>query len=529
MHVDERWPASAAIETDVCVVGAGPAGISVAREMAGGGLRVCLLEAGGEQVERRSQRDCRGQSDGYPIHRPDMSRTSAFGGTLRDPGLGDEGWAARPLDPIDFEVRDGMPYSGWPFGRTELDPYYLRAQRSCGLGAYDHTPDVWAGPGRTPLPLDRSLVDTTVFQFGPPPFPGALRELVAAPNVEVLLHSRVVGVTATDTSDRVESLTVARRDSTTLRIRPRVLVLAAGGIENARLLLLANGTRGLGNEHGLVGRFFAERLSLHAGHLLDPHGRAPEQAGFYELHHVGSTLIRGALTVSERLQRERGLLNCAFFVLPRPEPVCGDAVRSMATLRKAVSRRPAVPRIGRHLANAVTGAGDLAALATRRGPGARQRLVLRAQAEQAPNRSSRVTLGTRRDDYGLPLPRITWQMEDSDVASIERSLQVVGAALGGAGLGAVVSGLGGPGDRPLVEGNHHHLGTTRMHADPRLGVVDANCRVHSVSNLYVAGSSTFPTYGTSNPTLTIVAMAIRLADHLVGRFSTRRSRIGLGS
>jgi choline dehydrogenase-like flavoprotein len=147
-------------------------------------------------------------------------------------------------------------------------------------------------------------------------------------------------------------------------------------------------------------------------------------------------------------------------------------------------------------------------------------LVLRVQAEQAPNPASRVTLDTRRDPLGLPVARLDWRMAGSDRASIRASQEVVNTALQTAGLGRVEFMLGDERPPALFEGNYHHLGTTRMHADPTLGVVDANCRVHGIRNLYVAGSSVFPTFGCSNPTLTVVALALRLADHLKKELAT---------
>jgi choline dehydrogenase-like flavoprotein len=146
-------------------------------------------------------------------------------------------------------------------------------------------------------------------------------------------------------------------------------------------------------------------------------------------------------------------------------------------------------------------------------------LVLRAQAEQAPNPGSRVTLGSRRDDLGLPVARVDWRVSDDDRASIRASQQVLDATLAAAGLGRVALPMGDEDPPALFEGNFHHLGTTRIHPDPARGVVDADCRVHGVANLYVAGSSVFPTFGCSNPTLTLVALALRLAGHLRERLA----------
>ena len=294
-------------------------------------------------------------------------------------------------------------------------------------------------------------------------------------------------------------------------IRPRLVVLAAGGIENARLLLAANDGRGLGNEHDLVGRYFAERLSFHAGHVVLSDKTSVDQLDCF--HRPDGAEIAGALRVAEKVQRERHLLNVVFFLVPRPAAVISNAVRSLSTLRKAVDRRPLIADIGWHTRNALIGTRDLAGLAMSRVRSGPRVLALRAQGEQAPNRESRVTLGLRRDDLGIPVARVTWRMTHDDHRSIEASARVVDAVLRSRGFGHV-EWTACLDSTTLVEGNNHHLGTTRMHTNPRLGVVDPSCRVHSVDNLFVAGCSVFPTYGASNPILTIVALALRLADKL---------------
>jgi choline dehydrogenase-like flavoprotein len=507
------------VEAEVCIVGAGPAGISVARELIGNGADVWLLDSGGRDVERRAQRLNRGQSVGCPIHRPHQSRVRAFGGTSRHwMSPGDESWAARPLDPVDFEVRPGIPYSGWPFDRAHLDPYYAQAQALCRLGPFDYDPASWADP--PPLPLPPGPVETTVFQHGTASFDGYYQELVRAPNVTLLLHASVVDLAVEDDPGRVDRVEVRREDGSRCFVRPRLVVLAAGGIENPRLLLLSRQghPRGLGNDRDLVGRFFAERLSARTGYIVPAAPDLLGHASFFAVHAAAPGVrVQGALRVGDAAQRERQLLNCAFFLLPRNLSMTAEAVRSVATLAKARRRRPLPAGMAGHLRNVATGLGDLGVFARdrlRRPGDARSSLALRAQAEQAPNPDSRVTLGTRRDRFGLPMARLDWRPRPSDRASIRASQKVVDRALRATGLGHVELMLGDEDPPALLEGNFHHLGTTRMHPDPANGVVDADCRVHGVRNLYVAGSSVFPTYGCSNPTLTVVALALRLADHL---------------
>ncbi|HEX6445335.1 MAG TPA: GMC family oxidoreductase [Streptosporangiales bacterium] len=493
--------------TDICIVGAGPAGISIASELVGSGIRVCLLESGGTAVERRVQAQSRGESDGYPIHLLHQSRVRAFGGTLRHPRiLAGGGWAARPLDAIDFEARAGIPHTGWPFGLESLSTYYERAERVCGLRSVEASAD---GSRRVAPPVRDSDVEMTMFRFSQADFRDAHLRLTASSNVRLLLHCRAVETTVDPTGRRVETVVAVRADRSRLVVRPRVVVFTAGGIENARLLLTGDGGRGLGNEHDLVGRYFAERLSLPVGHVLLSGAQAVDDAAFF--FRRGD--VAGVVRVADCVQRDKALLNCAFSLVPRPMAFTTAAVRSLFTLRKAMIRRPLVDGVRSHVRNVVTGLGDVADYAVS-GVVRRPRvLILRAQGEQAPNRDSRVTLGSHRDDMGIPVARVTWRMADSDLRSIRTSVDVVGAALHANGFGLVENALDGD-SAPLVEGNHHHLGSTRMHVDPREGVVDADCRVHSLANLYVTGSSVFPTYGLSNPTLTVVALALRLADHL---------------
>jgi choline dehydrogenase-like flavoprotein len=520
-------PSNQLIETDLCIIGAGPAGISIAREFLGNGTRVCLVESGAVGIERRAQRLNRGSSVGYSTYLLHRSRVRSFGGSSRHWfGPGDETWAARALDPIDFEVRPGVPYSGWPLGLDDLEPHYPKARSVCQLGPDDGDPAGWAGErGAGYLPLRTPEVETTVFQHGTATFEGYYQQLAGSSNVALLLHATATGLRTEQDPGRVDSVEIRRDDRSRCFVRPRVVVLAAGGIETPRLLLLSNRThrRGLGNDRDLVGRFFAERLSARSGYVAaspDLIGRA----GFYGVHAARGSQVQGALRVADAVQRERQLLNCAFFLLPRSAPMTAEAVRSLATLVKGLSRRPLPESPLAHLRNVVTGLGDLAALAVdrvRRPADASRVLVLRFQAEQAPNPASRVTLGSRRDPLGLPVARLDWRMAASDRASVRASQELVSGALQAAGLGRVELPLGDERPPALIEGNYHHLGATRMHPDPGQGVTDADCRVHRIRNLYIAGSSLFPTYGCSNPTLTVVALALRLADHLKKDLSSR--------
>ena len=497
---------------DLCIVGAGPAGITIAQELDRLGLRVLLLEAGGLDVDPRIQEQSRGESDGYPLHLLHHSRVRAFGGTLRHSRLWDEGWAARPLDAIDFEPRLGRTDVAWPFGLDHLKPFYQRAEKLCGLVSFDAATTTWY---QDASPAARSLMggelEATVFQFPTIAFHHSWSELSASPDVQVLLHTRVTGLELDGTASRVRRVHAVRLDGSRLSVRPRVVVIATGGIENARILLTGDDGRGIGNAHGLVGRYFAERLSFFAGYVDLTDRTSVEELDLF--HQEAGAATGGALRVSDRTQEDEGLLNCALFLIPRPDLVTSDGVRSLATLRKSPDRRPRVRALRRHLRNVVTGLPDLAGMALNRFVSRPRTLALRVQGEQSPNPDSRVTLGRRRDDLGRPVARVTWAMTELDRNSPRAAAAVLDRNLRDRGLGSVrwTARLD---STTLIEGNHHHLGTTRMHEDADRGVVDPDAKVHGIENLYVAGSSVFPSHGASNPTLTIIALALSLADHL---------------
>jgi choline dehydrogenase-like flavoprotein len=193
---------------------------------------------------------------------------------------------------------------------------------------------------------------------------------------------------------------------------------------------------------------------------------------------------------------------------------------------------PQPPGRARHLAAALRGAPQVIAGAARV---ARDRdrvgdpiIILRTIAEQAPNPDSRVTLSDRRDRFGVPLPRLDWRFTELDRRSLRTTQELMDAALRQAGIGRVEQLLGDLDEPELFVGQWHHMGTTRMHDDPRYGVVDADSRVHGTTNLYVTGASVFATGGAVNPTLTAVAMGLRLADHLTSQGMRPSGRIGEG-
>ena len=335
-------------------------------------------------------------------------------------------------------------------------------------------------------------------------------EIERAPGITAYLGANAVDLETPSTPNEVRSVRVACLSGSGFRVKARAVVLAAGGIENARLLLLANTVvpAGLGNAHDQVGRYFMEHLYLdRAASLLARRGRVSD---FYTAGHwSGGRQIRGILGLSAELQRRERLTN---FCAVLDDESLREAV---ASCRQLLARRAGA--LG-YVGNTIAGVG--AAVAARAGIGGpepwTQRYLVKNVMEQAPNPESRVVLGADRDRLGCRRVELHWRMTALDKHTVHRAHELLGEELRRAGVGRLRSALGRVGDPwpPDLRGARHHMGTTRMHSDPRHGVVDADSRVHGVANLYVVGSSVFPTSGAANPTLTIVALALRLADHL---------------
>ncbi len=531
---------------DLCIVGAGVAGLTLAWALRDSGLEICLLETGGEQPELATNRLSRGDITGYPYFPLDMARARALGGSshLWDyevaPGICRI--RLRPLDPIDFERRAAIPFSGWPFGYETLAPYYRQAQAFFGLTDRPYTAEAWTSPTCRPLLSERSeVLRTALFQFGEPSqfYRVYGPALLADSKITVCLHAHVLELLTNETGEAVVGVRVARPDRSELTVRARCVVLAAGGLENARLLLLSNRAcpNGLGNAYDRVGRFFMEHLHFLSGLFVPAERALISRLGFYRLHVQDDTWIMGKLALQEEVIRREGLCNYCVALWPtdrlelprRNNPLLWGGFEALRVLREAIRHRTwpedlprQLLRLARDLPRLVPWATTRLLALERKGTNEAHRpvaFVLHHMAEQVPNPESRVRLSRRRDAFGQPRLELHWQISRQDVDSLLRAQQLIAQELNRQGWGTVhVETL-----RRIppegITGGFHHMGTTRMHASPREGVVDPNGRVHGVKNLYVAGSSVFPTAGFANPTLTIVALTLRLADHLKTRLN----------
>ena len=487
---------NARLQADVYVIGAGAAGITLARSLARGSARVLLLEGGGFNLTPESQDLYTGTvamgpgrvDDGYL----ESSRLRYFGGSTNHWA----GWC-RPLDARDFGALPWVPHSGWPLDRATLEPWYRQAVEVVEVPPFEPGVEPRV-KGRPLAPLSQDArMETRIFRFSPPTRFGVVyrEELVTASRVELLLGANVTAL-RTDAGgervDHVEVLCAGRR----LTAHAKLFVLACGGIENARLLLLSDQDHpaGLGNGRDQVGRYFMEHITVrNAGRpvILHPTEEPEKQFDLYLEARGGKKRTEAVFELTPALRDAEELLGIHLQIRGRDKPVSASdevAARTFAAMAALDGDEPHrwyVP-------------------------------FLSVRVEMAPDPSSRVVLGEDRDALGQRRVRLEWKIGELERRTLTRGLDIFAEEFGAAGIGRLQLRFHPSDPWDDSTGGMHHMGTTRMHVDPAQGVVDDRCRVHGVPNLYVAGSSFFPTCGNVNPTLTIVALALRIADDLTG-------------
>ena len=508
MLIDSRdLPQDTTRRYDLCIIGAGAAGITIARALRGDTVTVGLVESGGFELDEATQSLYEGQTSGPGLSATaylSTSRLRFFGGTTNHWG----GWCL-PLDRMDFERRAWVSNSGWPITRADLAPYYPQAAAVVQIPPFSDEEDERRGQEDTPVVEPGLLVTKRLYTSPPTRFGSEYRdELVTADRVDVLLHANVTEIVLDESGSRVVAVRAATLTGRRFSIVARTFVLAAGAVENARLLLVSDAVHknGLGNQAGAVGRFFMEHPECLVGYIyLSRHRDALRT---YQVHRDRM----GVLCLSEEAQRRHELLNASFQLGPTDTlPLESDAGGAPLAIG------PAVQAIdGLH---GDADAGDDVGRYTR----------CYVRAEAAPNAASRVALVPETDALGMRRVSLRWSLGTLESRTIQRATEIIACELGRTGRGRMLllydqaaraARLGQPPWKG-VHGGSHHMGTTRMSASPRDGVVDADCRVHAVGNLYIAGSSVFPTVGFANPTFTIVALALRLVDHLRARALAR--------
>jgi choline dehydrogenase-like flavoprotein len=540
------FPEGHELRADIVIVGAGAAGITMGLALAESARSVLILESGGLEEEPETQNLYAGSVVDARMHgRADRYRQRRLGGTTTI-------WGGRcmPFDSIDFEEREYVPNGGWPIRYADLEPYYPRANSICEAGAFEYTTEAAFGKD---LPIVEGFASPDfsthrLERFSCPTNFAAryLHKLKSSRNVQLVLHANLTRIALDEAGTRVTGVSLTTLHGRHIHARGARYVLATGGLETPRILL-ANRERhptGIGNGHDLVGRYYMCHV---AGTIGAIQFSCPTSAVFrgYRMSADG-VYCRQRFALEEAAQRREGIGN---FIARLHHPRITDPAHRSAILSLLYLSKPLVPfeyrqRLHgassasaldwmRHCGNVLSGPLEATGfawhmvrdrmLAERKFPS----IIINSKAnlysidfhaEQYPCAESRISLDEAVDALGVPRIKIDWRYTPADVRTVARSLEILARDFAASGVGRVDY------DPALVETEMtrygayggHHIGTTRMGNDPRSSVVDANCRLHDLENLYIGGSAVFPTSSQANPTLTIVALALRLSEHLTG-------------
>lgn len=499
MYMDaRRLPDGATLETDVCVVGAGPAGLALASRLIDHGLHVLVLESGAERSDEAVLALNRGTVVGDRYAGLSATRHRGIGGTTciwNTTVRGEAGAKYVPLDAVDFEIRPESAPSGWPLGYEELAPYYRDAALSCGLDTAEDP------AGRVAIPRPASPLLPGLYHLGTRrELLDPLLEKIRTSDSRLCCNATVLSLDTYGGHTGVVRAVVGTLDGERRTVSAQRFVLAAGAVENARLLLISSErSDGFGTEGGWVGRCFMEHPRDTSVTFRPPSSSFFRDAAFYDVHdgpHGGPRL--GRLGLDPEMIRADDLPNASGTLLPVARPGIRRAKAGLGRLAEFGLLAELLPSAGhgwsKHPAPGLV----------------YDRMMVLLNVEQAPDPENRILLGDERDALGMPRAELHWRLRPEDRTRIDRLRRVMAAALRTSGFGQVdIDETAG------VDPNaHHHAGTTRMAADPEDGVVDPNLRVHGMDNLYVVGASVFPTAGYANPLLTVLALSFRLGDHL---------------
>lgn len=492
---------------DVCIAGAGPAGITLARSLAARGFDVALMEAGELDYSDASQAFYKGELAGLPEYPCEESRIRAFGGTS-----GHWEGKCRAFEDEDFAARPWVPGSGWPINRADLAPYAAETSSILDLESTEDRPDL-------PMPQVEPRFRHIQWRMSPPTrFGEKFRdEMAASARITLGIRATLVDLRLSDNLGAVSTGVFRAWGGLEppFEVTARVFALCLGGLENPRALLTFSSQMapGIGNQNDLVGRYFCDRPAVATGNLLlaQPEGD--------EVQYYAPT---ASFAADERLNR------CVVTVEPRLSPAAAGLrtvlIGSASCLTPEVAHL--VARLRGRRPHCVFGGLD--EFAIRYDPDGHPMATVGISMEQQLNPNSRIRLCQSRDAFGLRRLLLDWNLSEGDYHTMRAATLAFGAHVAEQGMGRVRlrdwlldenATLPDIGSGNGMVAGRQHMCTTRMSPDPKTGVVDPDCKVHGIANLYVGGSSVFATPGLPKPTFTIVQLALRLGDHLAAQLA----------
>jgi choline dehydrogenase-like flavoprotein len=505
---------------DICIMGGGIAGITLARKLKNSRYKILLVESGDENYQQNVQNLY--SADKKPELFPDplSSRLRMLGGSSNH-------WenSTERLDPIDLTKRDWIPDSGWPIKYEELVKYYSEAELYCGLDDEGYDLKYWADEFNFEDKLNNSGTVNNAIVKSSFPFTRFFvkygDELRKADNINIIVNANVLDIDID--SGIIKSITISNLNGQHYNVKAKVFVMCFGGIENARMLLHFNTTNNnqLGNQYDNVGRYFMEHPTIRAANFFPFEG---ELHRIYNGIQYNGQLIKARFKLTEGAQIQHKMNNLRLFLTKSSNIRLSEGVSSAHVVKDSLKNSELPDNFGNHLINIVKDIDIISELYLRKEfdtslfdsvdeYGGYQFISM---IEQSPNRNNRITLGDDVDQLKIRKINIEWTIQDNDKAMAWKSLEILAKD-------PVINEIGRirilKENESRIWGNqlgfgHHHIGTTRMSDDITKGVVNSTLKVYGTNNLYISGSSVFPTGGHVPPTLTIVALTLRLADKI---------------
>jgi len=511
------------LDTDICIVGSGVAGLLLAKEFLNTDTKVLVLEGGGKKDELQSQKLYQSDVVGLEHDGVHNGRFRVYGGSSTR--WGGQLMTSRKQD---FETKDYIPFSGWPISKNELDSYYPRAEAIMRVNDKSYESDLWNDLDTQPIHFNS---DSFQYRFSKwasfknrnlAKYVGPLCKISS--NVNILLHANATEIMLNNESDSVESITIKSYKGKQASIKAKTFIICAGTIDTARLLLASKSTskNGVGNDNDLVGRYFQDHISYRVARLKPTETKTFSET--FSPFYRSSTMHSCKLDLSPQAQDEQKCSHVMGHVVFDYSEESGF-YEFRRVLRAVQSKKNPLPspmgawrmlRFVDDLFRLVVGA----LIVGRRFAPKSSKSYLQLEVEQYPNPESRVMLSEDTDELGMPRVILDWQLTGDEKQSMKNYINLFKPDWNRLNLGdanwEIAKDLFEEGDEWLKEcrDTYHQTGTTRMSNNPDEGVVDSNCKVHGINNLYIGSCSVFPTGGTANPTLTMMAICMRLADFL---------------
>lgn len=499
---------------DLCIVGSGAASLAMISELLDTNMKVAILEAGGEDITDKNQEIYETINNIHPFPGSMDGRFRVFGGSTTR-------WGAQslPLEKIDFVERDWVNNSGWPIRFDEVANYYPKVDRFLKLFPVQYSTAISTLNKNDQIKASSKISLKFSKWSATPNIRESLRaQIISSKNVTLFQNANVVNINLSKPGNNVTSLTCSNFEGKKVYFSAKKYILACGGIENARLLLSSNdeNLKGIGNDQDLVGRYLQDHPNAYIATLYPNSNKAQK---YFNYFYIRGTRFLPRFVFSEEFQRENLILNSsAYFSFVTKDD---DLSAKIKELYRKYRRGKLAAQDSKIFFSLLKNIPELLKISYQyfikgRVYTPNAVLELNLMTEAAPIAENRIVLSDDLDALGMPKAVISWQKDKLLQRTFMKCSEYLKAYFASLDFGflEVNKWINEENWFDYIKDAKHHIGTTRMGNTEQEGVVDVNCKVFNVTNLYIAGSSVFPTSGHSNPTTTIIALAFRLVDYL---------------